>query len=256
MNLLGLSVDQFLCFFLILGRVSGLFLLAPVLGSKEMPRQVKLGLALMISMILLPVVRHPAAAIPTDFLPFTLLLGKEILAGLVIGYASTLVFLGVMVAGQIIDFQMGFSIVSLIDPITNLRISVVGQLKYLISLLIFLAINGHHLLLSALAKSFEVSPLSTFSITPRTTDNMIRLFCNLFVIALKIGLPAIGVLLMTSVVLGILARTVPQMNVFIVGMPLKIGIGFATIILILPFLVVYLEQLFNALPNELIKLFV
>jgi flagellar biosynthetic protein FliR len=205
-------------------------------------------------LILLPVVAPPARAIPPEFLPFTLHLGKEILAGLVIGYASTLVFLGVMLAGQVIDFQMGFSIVSLIDPITNLRVSIVGQLKYMISLLVFLTINGHHLLLSALAKSFEVSPLSTFNISQTTADNMVSLFCNLFVIALKIGLPAIGVLLMTTVVLGILARTVPQMNVFIVGMPLKIAVGFVALILILPFLVVYLEQLFNGMPNELLKL--
>ncbi len=254
MDFLNLPIDQFLCFFLILGRVSGVFLLAPILSSKNIPPMTKLGLALLTSMILLPLVKQPTAALSTQFVVFSLYMGKEILAGLIIGYASTLVFLGIMVAGQIIDFQMGFGIVSLIDPVTNIRTAIMGQFKYLVSLLLFLVVNGHHLLLSALAQSFEVSPLATFTLSSNRMDNLVRMFCDLFIIALKIGVPAMGVLLMASLVLGIMARTIPQMNVFIVGIPLKIGLGLATTILVLPFLFVYLQKLFTELPKELLKM--
>jgi len=226
---------------------------APIFSNKDIPRHTKLGLALLTALLLFPFVRLPGTALSHHPISYSFHLGKELFVGLIIGYTSMVMFMGILAAGQFLDFQMGFGMVSLIDPMTKVNASVMGQFKYIVSLLIFLLVNGHHLLLTALARSFEVSPLTTFVLSASITNNLVRLFCDIFVIALKIGAPAIGVLFMTELILGIIGRTVPQMNVFIVGMPLKIAVGLATVSLILPFFFTYVGRLIQKLPVEAIK---
>lgn len=253
MNLLQPDAGQLLTFLLVLTRVSGVFFLAPVLGSKNIPPQVKIGLALTTSIILVPFVIKPDIGVSTGIADFALLLAKELSVGAIIGFTATLVFMGFLLAGQIIDFQMGFGMVNVIDPLSNISVSLMGQLKNLLAILVFLAINGHHFLFTALAKSFDVVPLTTFTLTPSVTGNFIDMVINMFVIGLKIGAPAIGVLFITDLTLGIIARTVPQMNVFIVGIPLKITIGFITIIAMMSFFLAYMLTMFDQMPGQLLK---
>lgn len=253
MDILQPDARHLLTFLLILTRVSGVFFLAPVLGSRNIPPQTKIGLALMTSIALFPFIQSPNIASQISVIDFALLVAKEISVGAIIGFTATLVFMGFLLAGQIIDFQMGFGMVNVIDPLSNISISVIGQFKNLLAILIFLAINGHHYLLTALAKSFEIAPLTTFTITPSVTGNFIDMVINMFVIGLKIGGPAIGVLFITDLALGIVARTVPQMNVFIVGIPLKITVAFATLIATLAFFTAYVMRVFDQMPSQLIS---
>lgn len=252
MDVLHLSPSQLLTFLLALTRVSGVFFLAPILGSRSIPNQVKVGLALMTTIVLLPFIASPSISPSINMIDFLLLVAKELAAGAIIGFTATMIFTGFMIAGQIIDFQMGFSMVNVIDPLSNTSVSIIGQFKNLLAILVFLAINGHHFLLTALAKSFDIVPLTAFSISPSVTDTFIGMVVNMFIIGLKIGGPAIGVLLITDLALGIVARTVPQMNVFIVGMPLKIAIGFMAIVAMLSFFFLYISQVFDQMPGQLI----
>ena len=252
MDILQLEPGRLLTFLLVLTRVSGVFFLAPIFGSRNIPTQAKAGLALMTSLVVLPFI--PSNVDPgMHLVDFALLLAKELTVGALIGFTATLVFMGFLLAGQIIDIQMGFGMVNVIDPLSNLSVSIMGQFKNLLAILVFLAINGHHFLFTALAKSFDIVPLTMFEFSPSVTSHFVGMIANMFVIGLKIGGPAIGVLLITDLALGIIARTVPQMNVFIVAMPLKITVGFIAIISMLALLLIYMSQIFGQLPEQMIR---
>ena len=252
MDILQPDVKQLVTFLLVLTRVSGVFFLAPVLGSRNIPAQVKIGLSLMTTIALSPFVKGPAVSPSIGLIDLALLVAKEFSVGAIIGFTANMVFMGFLLAGQIIDFQMGFGMVNVIDPLSNISISIMGQFKNLLAVLIFLAINGHHFLLTALSKSFDVVPLTAFTFTPSVTNSFIEAVVNMFIIGLKIGAPAIGVLFITELALGIVARTVPQMNVFVVGMPLKIAVGFVTVIAMLSFFAAYVLRIFNQMPDQLL----
>ncbi|MDI6717058.1 MAG: flagellar biosynthetic protein FliR [Actinomycetota bacterium] len=253
MDILQPDGKHLLTFLLVLTRVSGVFFLAPILGNRNIPVQVKIGLALMTSLALFPFVASPNISPSINMINYALLIAKEFTVGAIIGFTASMVFMGFLLAGQIIDFQMGFGMVNVIDPLSNISISLIGQFKNLLALLVFLAINGHYFLLTALDKSFDIVPLTTFAFTPAVTGNFINMVVNMFIIGLKIGGPAIGVLFITDLAIGIVARTVPQMNVFIVGIPLKIAIAFATLIAMLTFFFVYVERIFGQMPEQLLR---
>jgi len=252
LNILQPDFGQLLIFLLALTRISGVFFLAPVLGSRNIPSQVKVGLALMTTIAILPFIQNPNIDQSISIIDFSLLIAKELTVGAIIGFTATLIFMGFLVAGQIIDFQMGFGMVNVIDPLSNMSVSLIGQFKNLLAIIVFLAINGHHFLLTALAKSFDIVPLTAFALTASVTDNFIGMVVNMFIIGLKIGGPAIAVLLITDLSLGIVARTVPQMNVFIVGIPLKITVAFITLIAMLSFFFMYMGRIFGQMPEQLI----
>lgn len=253
MDLLQSDAEYLITFLLILTRVSGIFFLAPILGNRNIPYQIKIGLSLITAIILAPFIPSPNISSSTDMIELAMLIAKELSVGAIIGFTATLIFMGFLVAGQIIDFQMGFSMMNVLDPLSNVTVTVMGQFKNVLAILIFLAINGHHFLFSALARSFSVVPLTTFAFTPSVMDNFINLVVNMFIVGLQIGAPAIGVLFLTELAMGIIARTVPQMNVFIVGLPLKIIVGFTTVILTLSFFSAYVINVFNQMPEKLLQ---
>ncbi len=141
--------------------------------------------------------------------------------------------------------QMGFGIVNVVDPQSGAQMPVMGTFKYFLTMFFYLSLNGHILLLDALIKSYEIIPLGNFSVDITLMNFIIYVTTNLFVIALKIALPYVGALFATDFILGIIARTVPQMNVFMIGMPLKIGIGFILSIVIIPLYIYMLSAFFE-----------
>jgi len=154
-------------------------------------------------------------------------------------------------AGQIVDIQMGLGMVNIIDPITSTQISVMGQYYYLIATLVFLSVDGHHLLLRALADSFTLVPLGQAHFTAALGTKMMAMFSQIFFIAFRVGAPVIGALFITNMALGVVARTVPQMNVFIVGMPLNLAVGFMITALSMSFFVFVLQGLFKGMVRDL-----
>ena len=149
---------------------------------------------------------------------------------------------------------MGLGIANVMDPVSNSQSSVIAQMKNLIAMLIFLAVDAHHHLLKALVKSFDLVPIMDFQYSASLMEQVIKLAGNMFVIAVKVGAPVMIVLLLTSAALGLVARTVPQMNIFIVAFPVKIVIGFVFLALSLPFLSSFLRQIFDGLGGGIILL--
>ncbi|MBI4734378.1 MAG: flagellar type III secretion system protein FliR, partial [Rubrobacteridae bacterium] len=231
MDLLNTSKNDLILFLLILTRISGVFFSAPVLGSRNIPPQLKIGFSLIFAMLLLPFVKHPDLSGGINLISLMLMVASELAVGIIIGFTATLIFTGFLLAGQIIDFQMGFGMVNVVDPLSNVSVSIIGQFKNLLAVLVFLAINGHHFFFTALSKSFEILPLTTFSLTTGVSTSFMRTIGEVFIVGFRIGAPAIGILVISELALGIIARNVPQMNVFVVGLPMKIIVGFISVIM-------------------------
>lgn len=232
-------------FILILVRLAGLFITAPVYSSRNIPPQLKAAWVLLMTFLVFPVVSYQPAALPVPGLALGLAVIKEAAIGMCLGFGALLLFTGIQMAGQIIDIQMGLGMVNIIDPITNAQISVMGQFYFMVATLVFLGVDGHHLLIRAVVDSFSKLPLGESRFTPALGTEMVRLFSNVFFIAFRVGAPVIGALFITNLALGVVARTVPQMNVFIVGMPLNMGVGLLIVAVSMSFFVYTLQDMFH-----------
>jgi flagellar biosynthetic protein FliR len=220
-------------FVLVLARISGLMATAPVLGHLTVPVRVRAGFAGVLAAALAPVVTPaPEAA---SLFAVAGLVAVEGAVGVVIGLAAQLVLAGVQLGGQLAGIQMGFGIVNLIDPQTHAQVSVIAQWEQLLALLVFLVLDVHHLLLQALIGSFQAAPPGAVLISAASLYGVVALAADLFVVGVRVAAPVLVALLLTNGALGVLARTVPQLNVFVVGFPLNIGVGLIVLGASLPF---------------------
>ena len=250
MNIPTFSAGQIELFFLVLIRVSTIVVLIPILGDRTTPVRVKGGLAVIITFLVLPFVERPATP-ADDVFTLCMRMGGEVLVGVVLGFASRIAFAGIQMAGQLVGFQIGFSIVNIIDPLTSTQVSIIAELQYLFAGLLFLTVNGHHMLIQAVSESYSVLPVLGFHMTGELAQGIIEQSRSLFVIAVKISAPIVVAILFTNVGLGLVARTVPQINVFVVGFPLQIAIGLIGLGLSIPLFLQISAGLFSNLPAEM-----
>lgn len=231
-------------FFLILGRVSGLFLSAPIFSSRMIPGRVKGLIIILLAAAMayfVPVHYGQNLTTPAYFLAALVL---EMLIGYTIGFVAYLVLATIQLAGQVMDMQMGFAIVNVVDPQSGTQIPLMGNFTQILALLIFLIINGHHYLIQALVQSFNIIPVLGLSLDNNFLDLLVEMSVKMFVIAVKIAAPVLVSVLISDIAMGFVARTVPQMNVFIVGMPLKILLGLVTLFIMLPVYIWVFSSLF------------
>lgn len=250
-NPFDFSSRDVVAFILVLMRVAGLFLASPIFSSNTIPAQVKAAWTLLVAFIIFPLVDYSSLDLPQLGLPFALAVTRELMVGFVIGLGAYLIFVGIQMAGQLIDIQMGFGLVNVVDPITSTQVSVMGQYYYMVATVVFLAVDGHHLLIRGLMQTFDVIGLGQAHFTPALTDKMNDLFSQVFFIAFKVGAPVIGALFITNLALGVIARTVPQMNVFIVGMPLNVMVGLTVVAMSMSFFVYILQDMIHGLYRDM-----
>lgn len=253
MNLFSFSLPQVQAAVLIFIRISAIMVTAPLFGSRNVPLQLKAGFSVVLAMAVFPVVGFKEVYL-TNVPSLVSAMAGEILIGVIIGFTARLLFAAVQLAGQLVGFQMGFGIVNVIDPQTSTQVSIIAQFQNMITLLIFLAVNAHYWFILAVASSFELIPPLQFCFTDSLMEAIVGLSCDMFVIAAKVAAPIIAILLFTSVALGLIARTVPQMNIFIVGFPLKIAIGLFGVGLSFPLLSYMLRNLFHKMGEDIIIL--
>jgi len=253
MDISQITAEQLQLFIFILLRVSAMVVTIPVFGNRNVPVRAKGGLSLMIAFLLFPFIKFHLP--PLEI--FSLILGMlgEVIIGIIIGFAGRLAFAGVQIAGQLIGFQMGFAVVNVFDPITSEQVSIIAQFQYLIAMLIFLAVDGHHVFLFAIAESYRIILPFDFCFSVELMQSIVEISKDIFIIAVKIGAPVITALLMTSIGFGLIARTVPQINILIVGFPLKIAIGLIGIGLSLPLFTKIMGRVFLAYEVKLNMLF-
>ena len=231
--LLNWPIEQVQSVMLVFTRIAGIFLSAPVLNSHRVPAHTKIGLSVLVAIIVVPVVGPPGEA-AKEALPFAMLMVKEAVVGLSIGFVAQLIFAAVHMAGEMADMQSGFAFAGMVDPNTGQRTSIIGQFQIMTAWLIFLAVDGHHVLLNGVVDSFQVVPLGMVSVDPAVAQGVLGLGSHVFVIALQIGAPIIGAVLLGDLAIGLLSRTVPQMNLLVLGFPIKMTLGLVMLVLALP----------------------
>jgi flagellar biosynthesis protein FliR len=219
-----IEISQVEVFILIFIRISAALTVLPIFNNKAYPSAAKAGFAVAMTLLLMPVLHatlpHPSGTIADYFV----LAMRETACGILLGFAGQFLFYAVEIAGQLIGFQSGFSIASTIDPNTDSSSDVLTQTYRLLTILLFLSLDGHHMMLQTLADSFTVVPLGAFSIDGRIADWVYQTGTVVMAQGIQLAAPLMVSLLLTDIGLGILTRVAPTMNVFILGFPLKIGL--------------------------------
>lgn len=223
-------------FALLLGRAGGLVAMAPFFGERLVPRKIQIMLIAAFALLMSPLT-PTLPAVPAGLGDLVTAMAGEIAVGVAMGFLGRLALLAFAVAGEVIAFQMGFAMAALVDPMQPYRQTVMGRWMWLAAMTLFMMFGGHHVLLRALAATVQTIPPGTAFLDSGIVAAMTRACADTFLTGMKIGAPALGILLVTSTALGILARSVPQMNVFIVGFPLKITAGILGLVWMLPHLI-------------------
>jgi len=243
-------------FFLIFSRYLGMMFLTPVFGSRVILYQVKILIVLSLTVLTFPLVAANYTIVNPDS---NLLVVVEIISeasiGLFMGFSVFLVFSAIQLAGQIIDMRMGFRIANVVDPFSGVDSPVIGQLKNIFVTLIFLALNGHLFLIKHLYQSFEIIPPGRVNFSSELWQYFFRRSADMFVLAVKIALPIAGAIFFIDIILAFLARSVPQMNLFVVGIPVKIMAGLILLFILMPVLNSYYAEVIMKAINEIPALF-
>ncbi len=253
-QIFAIDVSLFTSFLLTLFRISLLVFLLPFYDGANIPAQVKAALCIVLSLALWPHLSPDGTLFPAHPLGIILLLFSEALLGLLLGLYINFIFAGIQTGGQLLGFQMGFTMASVADPMTGAQIAITSQLLYMVSMLCFLALDGHLLILQALTSSFKIIPPGAFFIRPPLLADVLALSGIMFLLAIKIAAPVLACLLMVELALALMARAAPQMNLLILGMPIKIAIGFFFMSLIFTILARYLEEFLVGLGPMFINL--
>ncbi len=232
-DFLPFTVETVQSFTLVFTRVSAFIAFMPVLGGK-VPKQVRAGLGFFTSLVVFPMVDDSLVSLDVDVFTMALLIVGEAMIGLIAAFIVSLVFAGVQLGGSIMGFQVGFAIVNVMDPTTNQQVSLLGQFMNIIAILIFLTLDVHHHLLMVLAESFTLIPLTGFTFDLDMGDTLLHAVSMVYYTGMQIAAPVTITLLLKQAAMGLIARTVPQMNIMIVGMPLTIAVGLFTLSLTLP----------------------
>ena len=234
-NLLAFNAAQYLGLFLIISRISGVMITAPLLNDQTIPPTVKIGFTLLLSFVFFPIVTRPVVPTSLSLIQLTLLIGGELAVGLTIGFTAQLMFAGITLAGEVIGFQMGVSMAHVFDPAFNTQTSLIAEINTVLALMIFVSLNGHHLFIEALARSYAIAPAGHIVLGKAALANLTAVSGKMFLVGLQIGAPLIVSLLAANVAMGLVARAVPQINIFVVGFPFTIGLGLILLAASMPF---------------------
>ena len=238
-------------FLLVLARFGGLIVAAPLFGHLLVPMRVRAAMAVLFATALSPLVPQ-AATLPTSLWQLGGAVACEAALGTLMGIVAQLVFAGVQLGGQLAGMQMGFGMANLIDPAAHAHVTVIAEWQQLLALLVFLLLDVHHVLLRAVLESFQVAPPGGLPFLGGVAlRDAVGLAGEVFVIGVRLAAPVLLVILLTNGAMGVLARTVPQLNVFVVGFPVNVGVGLLVLGAALPFAVGFLTQQFGQLAPML-----
>lgn len=242
-------------FMLVLCRITAFFVVAPIFSARNVPNPFKIGFSFFVALTIFPSLDAPAAPMDAVFL---LSIVKETLVGLILGFIAYLFFTVVQIAGSFVDMQIGFSMANIIDPLTGAQAPVLGNLKYMIGTLLFLSFNGHHVLLSGILDSYRWVPLdnNVFAQIYRgqVSEFAVHSLSTAFTLAFQLAAPMVVALFLVDVGLGVLARTAPQFNIFVVGVPLKILVGLLLLIVLISGFSTLFAHVFEGMFKELQKM--
>lgn len=232
-------------FLLIVARVSAFFVILPLFSHRAVPASHRIAFAVILSWMMYYTMDVEPFEVNGDYL---LLIIKEVMVGLFIGLLAYIIMSAVQIAGGFIDFQMGFAIANVIDPQTGAQSPLIGQFLNTLALLLLLALNGHHLLLDGVFYSYQFIPMElawpAFG-QENYVEFIMKTFAGIFAVAFQMSIPIVATLFLVDIALGITARTVPQLNIFVVGFPIKIGVSFLVLLVMMGVLMAVVQKMFE-----------
>ncbi|RJG05950.1 flagellar biosynthetic protein FliR [Noviherbaspirillum cavernae] len=225
-----------------LTRILGLISVAPLFGNVSVPARLKLGLGVMLAIVIAPTVPTLPAMDPMS-LPGLLILLQQLVIGLAMGFAMRIVFASIELAGEVSSMTMGLGFAVFYDPQSRGRSSAISQFLALLTMMVYLATNMHLVLLSTLAHSFTSLPISAATLSGEGFRHLAGWGAKIFSAGIQLSLPIVAALLITNIALGILTRAAPALNLFGIGFPITIGVGFLMLALSLPYLATPMTRL-------------
>lgn len=231
---------------LIFIRVSGLFMPSPIFGRKNLPSIIKISFCILLTVLFIGSFPFPEvgirAATPVEYFFMCL---KELLFGLAMGFLLTMFFNIAIMAGQLMDMQIGFGMASVFDIQFNSQVPVTGNIMNLILLILFFSVNGHLKLIEILHTTIERIPIGQVAVSVDLAAVIIEAFCQTFVLAVMLATPLIASGIVLEVAMGVLLRAVPQMNMFVVGIPVKLLVGLLVLLIMIPAFASFSDKIFN-----------
>jgi flagellar biosynthetic protein FliR len=254
-DFLNYGTAQLQVFLLVVVRGSGLFLTAPVFGHQLVPSQMKVALILLLALITVPTLQTLDFAPAESLVDLAAMVLRELMVGFLIGFMFRLLFKAAEMAGSMAGYQVGLSLSTAFDPSVGDSVGAFGRYWMILATLIFLSINGHHLIIRAFNESYVTIAPGQMNVDGSTAELMIRYSAYVLVLAIKIAAPVLVTLVLMDVALGTVSKVMPTMNIFIVGFPLKIGVGMLVVAMSLPIFAYVLEKstlYFNQAVGELL----
>ncbi len=228
--------------FLLLGRVSAFVMALPILGHRAVPMAIRVGVALLLTVFLAMILPIPHIAGGGNWMLAVVLMIREVLTGLALGGAINLVFMAVHQAGSIAEREMGFALASIIDPVTGEEAQPMSTTFNVVFSILFLVAGGHQLMIAAIARSYNVFPIASLPSAAAMAMAIVKAGSLMLLFGLKLAAPVLAALLVLSVVLAVLARVVPEMNILLASLPLRIALGVLMAAAILPSFDVFVSE--------------
>jgi len=232
MDLFSIDYAAIMSFVLTLMRISLVLFMLPIFSVEGLPPQWKAAMCLILTFSIWPTVQLPMTTVPEHALVLVLLLLGELVLGLILGLCTRFFFFGIQGGGDLMSMQVGFSMLQFADPVNGGQTSIIAHMLYLVSTLIFLAMDGHLYLLRAFAETFKYIPAGGLFIGETLVNQVFNLAGLLFSMAIKIIAPVMVALFLVELALGLMSRAAPQVHIMEVGFPIKIAVGFIFVSLI------------------------
>ena len=246
-----ISVAQAQLFFLAFARIMAIIIHVPVLGGQSIPNQVRIGLGLALAVILIPWQPLAPEAAATGFFAYGVAIGKEIIIGTLVGFAADLVFGAIQIAGSVMGMGSGFESSRIFNPAIGEAGSAFDQIFVSLMMLVFLAIDGHHVVLIAIQRTFSVIPLN--GALPFTgIDPLVLTTVQLIAAGIHMALPVMTALVLTDLTLGLLARVTPQVQVYFLGLPVKVTVALVSMSMLLAVIFPYVTNIFRSLGDNML----
>ncbi len=242
-------------FLLCLARVGSMMAAIPVFSGGQLPPQMRVGIAVLFSLLIYPAVQGFIPEQSFSIIELALLLAQETILGLLVGFLAQLVFMAAEFAGSLIGYQMGFAAANIFDPTTQRQVALISQFQGVFAILLFLALDVHHLFFAAIVASFEMLPPGTLNLAGGAIPMVMEVANHSLVLSIQLVAPILALLILSNLTLGILSRVFPQLNAFMLSFPINIGVSFIVMGMTLGLFATMLSKEFSALADRFLQLF-
>ncbi len=255
MDLPEISLPLIQGFLICLARVAAVFAGIPIFSGNQVPPQIRFGVAVLFALLTYPVVKDYLPQQSLTPLALAVVIGADIILGLIVGFLAQLIFMAAEFAGSLIGYKMGFAAANVFDPVNQQQVALISRFQSIFAVLIFLSLDVHHLFLEALVSSFEMLPPGTLNLRGGAIPMLVEVTNHSLILSVKLVAPLLVLLILSSLILGVMSRVFPQLNVFMLSFPLNIGLGFIVMGITLGVMANILESEFASLSERFLRLF-